>query len=132
MSSINTLSSNKEKKRPSVSSKCLLNIKSIVTQNVSLNSNNKNLCLRSSTSILPPLPLVDSLISSKESINHLNDIEENKQIKSQAFSNENLSIEYLQKSDLKKLSNKQISTTKYSSTFDKIFHLVVFFSVQWT
>jgi hypothetical protein len=132
MSSINTLSSNKEKKRPSVSSKCLLNIKSIVTQNVSLNSNNKNLCLRSSTSILPPLPLVDSLISSKESINHLNDIEENKRIKLQAFSNENLSIEYLQKSDLKKLSNKQISTTKYSSTFDKIFHLVVFFSVQWT
>jgi len=88
MSSINTLSSNKEKKRPSVSSKCLLNIKSIVAQNVSLNSNNKNTYLRSSTSILPPLPLIDSL-----TINHLDDIEEDKRIKS-------------------KLSDKQISTTK--------------------
>jgi hypothetical protein len=93
MSNITKLSPDKEKKRPSVSSKCLLNIKSIVTQNVSLNSNNKNTCLRSPTSILPPLPLIDSLISSKESINHLDDIEENKRI-------------------IKKLSDKQISTTK--------------------
>jgi len=88
MSNITTLSTDKEKKRPSVSSKCLLNIKSIVAQNVSLNSNNKNTYLRSSTSILPPLPLIDSL-----TINHLDDIEEDKRIKS-------------------KLSDKQISTTK--------------------
>jgi len=115
MSNITTLSPNKEKKRPSVSSKCLLNIKSIVTQNVSLNSNNKTACLRSPTSILPPLPLVDSLVSSKESLNHLVDIkenEENKRNKSQSFSNQNILIEYLQKSDSKKSTNKQISTTK--------------------
>jgi len=88
MSNLTTLSTDKEKKRPSVSTKCLLNIKSIVAQNVSLNSNNKNTYLRSSTSILPPLPLIDSL-----TINHLDDIEEDKRIKS-------------------KLSDKQISTTK--------------------
>jgi hypothetical protein len=95
---IPVLSPNKEKKRPSVSTKCLLNIKSIVTQNVSLNSNNKNAHLRSSISNPPPLPLVDLLVTSKESIHHVNDtkdIEEKKRNKLQ--SNRNVLMEYLQK-----------------------------------
>lgn len=86
-------SPNKEKKRPHVSSKFLLNIKSIVSQNVSLNTHNKN----SST---PPLPLVDSLIIPKQ----LNDR------KLKPISNENISKE---KKHLKKSPKKQINATKY-------------------
>lgn len=71
MSDINTLSPTKEKKRPSVSSKCLLNIKSLITQNVSLNTQNKNSSLRLSTTLLPPLPLIDSLITTKELNNEI-------------------------------------------------------------
>jgi len=110
MSSETTLSPDKEKKRPSVSSKCLLNIKTIVTQQVSSNRNNKNLCLRSPTSILPPLPLVNSLVPLKESSNHFNGAktaEEKKRKKSQSLPNRNILIECLQKS-----SNKEFITNK--------------------
>ncbi|CAF4225344.1 unnamed protein product, partial [Rotaria sp. Silwood2] len=113
MSNVTSLSPDKNKKRPSVSSKCLLNIKSIVTQNVSTNSNHKTACLCSPTSILAPLPLVDPLLSSKDSINNLNntkEIEEKNQKKSQSFPNKNILIECIQKSDLKKISDKQITT----------------------
>ena len=82
-------------------------------QNVSLNTNNKNACLHSPTSIFPPLPLM--IKTSKESINHLNDSEEmdeKKRKKSQSLPNRNVLTEYLQKSDVKKTSNKQISATK--------------------
>jgi hypothetical protein len=102
MSNLTTLSVNKEKKRPSVSSKCLLNIKSIVAQNVSVNSNNKHVSLRSSTAILPPLPL-EVL---KESIKHV-DNRKNSEEK-----NRNKSQEYIAKIDSKKSSNKQIDTKK--------------------
>jgi hypothetical protein len=115
MSNVTRLSADKEKKRPSVSSKCLLNIKSIVSQNVSSNTTNKNACLHSPTSAFPPLPLMDVTQTSKESINHLNDreeMDEKKQKKSQSFPNRNVLIEYLQKTDVKKPSNRQISATK--------------------
>ncbi|CAF3418912.1 unnamed protein product [Rotaria sp. Silwood1] len=115
MSNLTSLSPDKKnKKRPSVSSKCLLNIKSIVAHNVSANSNNKTACLHSPTSILPPLPLVNSLISSKDSINNLDntkEIEEKSRKKSQSFPNKNILIECIQKSDLHNTSEKQIITT---------------------
>jgi hypothetical protein len=116
MSHVTRLSPDKDKKRPSVSSKCLLNIKSIVAHNVSSNTTNKNACLRSSTSTLPPLPLIDLSIIPKENINHFDDrkdIEEKKRKKSQSFPNRNVLTEYLQKTDLKKTSNKHSNTTKY-------------------
>ncbi len=102
MSNIPVVSPNKEKKRPSVSSKCLLNIKSIVIQNVSLNNNNKNVSIRSSASTLPPLPLE----SPKESIDRL-EIEEKKANKVQLIPNRNILNEVLHKS-----SDKKISITK--------------------
>jgi hypothetical protein len=99
MSNIPVVSPNKEKKRPSVSSKCLLNIKSIVIQNVSLNNNNKNVSIRSSASTLPPLPLE----SPKESIDRL-EIEEKKANKIQLIPNRNILNEVLHKSLDKKIS----------------------------
>jgi hypothetical protein len=99
MSNIPVVSPNKEKKRPSVSSKCLLNIKSIVIQNVSLNNNNKNVSIRSSASTLPPLPLE----SPKESIDRL-EIEEKKANKVQLIPNRNILNEVLHKSSDKKNS----------------------------
>jgi hypothetical protein len=99
MSNIPVVSPNKEKKRPSVSSKCLLNIKSIVIQNVSLNNNNKNVSIRSSASTLPPLPLE----SPKESIDRL-EIEEKKANKIQLIPNRNILNEVLHKSSDKKNS----------------------------
>jgi len=99
MSNIPVVSPNKEKKRPSVSSKCLLNIKSIVIQNVSLNNNNKNVSIRSSASTLPPLPLE----SPKESIDRL-EIEEKKATKVQLIANRNILNEVLHKSSDKKNS----------------------------
>jgi hypothetical protein len=90
MSNIPVLTPSKEKKRPSVSSKCLLNIKSIITQNVSLNNNNRNV----STSTFPPLPLV----SSKESIDHV-EIEDKK---SKLIPNRNVLNDVLHKSLEKK------------------------------
>jgi hypothetical protein len=58
---------------------------------------------------------MDVTQTSKESINHLNDreeMDEKKQKKSQSLPNRNVLIEYLQKSDVKKPSNRQISATK--------------------
>ncbi|CAF1016011.1 unnamed protein product [Rotaria sordida] len=113
MSNTISLSPDKNRKRPSVSSKCLLNIKSIVTQNVSINNNNKTACLRSPTSIPPPLPVINSLISSKDSINNFDntkEIENKNRKKSQSFPNQNILIECIKKSDLKKTFDQQIST----------------------
>jgi hypothetical protein len=118
-----TLSPDKVNKRPSplrpfVSSKCLLNLKSIVTQNVSSNSHNKtpvstekqNLCQHLPTSIFPPLPLVDSLLPLLDSNNHVEDIEENKRKKSHSSPNRNILNEYLQKP--LDQSHKRSDTTK--------------------
>ena len=58
---------------------------------------------------------MDVTQTSKESINHLNDrevIDEKKRKKSQSFPNRNVLMEYLQKSDVKKTSNRQINATK--------------------
>ena len=102
MSNLTNIPVNKEKRRPSVSSKSLLNIKSIITQNISLNTNNKNISLHSSTtSILPPLPLINSLISSNESMKCLDKIEENKS-----------EILLKDKSNLENLLNQQIIIKK--------------------
>ena len=76
MSEIHSISSIKEKKRPSVSPKCLLNIKSIVTHNVSSNNNPRNISSRSAP---PPLPLAVA----KE----LNDQDENHHTQSQTSAN---------------------------------------------
>lgn len=71
MSNVTTLSADQGKKRPSVSSKCLLNIRSIVTQNVSANRNSRNSSLH-----LAPLPLADDKIPSKEPINQVDSAKE--------------------------------------------------------
>ena len=73
MSNVTTLSADQGKKRPSVSSKCLLNIKSIVAQNVSANRNTRN-----SSFHLAPLPLADDKISPKEPINHADSVKDRK------------------------------------------------------
>lgn len=90
MSEISSSSSIKEKKRPSVSPKCLLNIKSIVTHNVSLNNNHRILSIRAP----PPLPLAVGT----ESIDH----QENQRKKSQLSSSADLANELIQKLKISK------------------------------
>ncbi|CAF0887602.1 unnamed protein product [Adineta steineri] len=102
-SNVPTVSPDKEKKRPFVSVKCLLNIKSIVTQNISSNRNSRN----SLTSTLPPLPLVDPLVSPKQSINHSSstkEIEEATSKNLQSPSNQNVVIKCLEKSFNERIS----------------------------
>ncbi|CAF1453084.1 unnamed protein product [Adineta ricciae] len=89
MSNVTTLSADQGKKRPSVSSKCLLNIKSIVAQNVSANRNSRNSPLH-----LAPLPLADDKIPSKEPIGHVDGVKDRK-------SKLNAAIESLQTSSMK-------------------------------
>ncbi|CAF0882488.1 unnamed protein product [Adineta steineri] len=123
-SNVTTLSPEKEKKRPSVSVKCLLNIKSIVTQNISSNRNSRN----SLTSTLPPLPLVDPLVSPKQSINHSNSTKEIEEATSktlQSSSNQNVVIKCLEKSFNEQISpnnehdQSNIENDNSQSNFDK-------------
>ncbi|UJR26729.1 hypothetical protein I4U23_008044 [Adineta vaga] len=121
MSNVTTLSPNKEKKRPSVSSKCLLNIRSIVTQNVSSNRNNKNSSIQSSTSTLPPLPLTDSIIPLKESIDDvIRSAKENKgkkQTKSPTLPNRNVLTECLQIPPTKSITSNDEQDQSKLQTF---------------
>lgn len=89
MSEVDSIPSIKDKKRPSVSSKCLLNIKSIVRHNVALNSHPRNPSIRSAP---PPLPLAVVKQSNNQDENHLSI--------PQIPSNTNLLNEVLLKSDI--------------------------------
>jgi hypothetical protein len=85
------LLSNKERKRPNVSSKSLLNLKSIITQNITLNENK---C----SSFQP------------NDDDDFDEIKNKKRKKSQTYPNPNVLIEYLTKPDLKQLSTRRIIT----------------------
>ncbi|CAF3653405.1 unnamed protein product [Rotaria socialis] len=114
MSSETHTSPEKIKKRPSVSSKCLLTIKSIVTQNVSANSSNKTRGIRSPISATAPLPLVDSFVSTKDSNKHsdnVKEIDERNRKKPQIVSTRRIVIDSKNNFDLKKASDREIITT---------------------
>ena len=116
MSNVTTLSPDKIQKRPSVSSKSLLNIRSIIAQNVSANTVNRNTCSHLSTSVILPLTLDDSLVSSSKNYIHHQDNTENIAEKNrttiQSFSNGNFLSKNRQKSDLKNISDVRIITKK--------------------
>ncbi|CAF5139134.1 unnamed protein product, partial [Rotaria magnacalcarata] len=114
MSSETHTSPEKIKKRPSVSSKCLLTIKSIVAQNVSANSSNKTRGIRLPISAPAPLPLVDSFVSTKDSNKHsdnVKEIDERNRKKPQTVSTRSIVIDSKNNSDLKKASDREIITT---------------------
>jgi hypothetical protein len=101
-----TLLSNKERKRPNVSSKSLLNLKSIITQNVTLNENK---------------------CSSFQPNDDFDEIKNKKRKKSQTYPNSNVLIEYLTKPDLKQLSTRRIITSKLVILVFEINYLFLFF-----
>jgi hypothetical protein len=88
------LLSDAERKRPNVSSKSLLNLKSIITQNVTLNNT-----IEKST---------EYKFSSCQQNDDFDEIENKKRKKSQTFPNQNLLINYLTKPNLKQLSTRRI------------------------
>jgi len=92
------LLSNTERKRPNVSSKSLLNLKSIITQNVTSNNNIEK--------------LNEYKVSSPQPNDDFDEIENKKRKKSQTYPNRNVLIEYLTKPDLKKSSTQRIITSK--------------------
>lgn len=107
--------SEKVKKRPCVSSKCILNIKSIVSQNLPKNVNNKNSNHRLSGSMPPPLPLINTSIVAKDSIKVIddtNDIPERNGKKLQVVPTANILIDSTSYPDLKTVSDREIIETK--------------------
>jgi hypothetical protein len=109
------LFSDTERKRSNVSSKSLLNLKTIITQNVTSNNN-----IEKSNEY--------KLLSFQQN-DDFDEIEKKKRKKTQEFPNQNALIEYLTEPNLKKLSIQRIITSKLANLCYK-YHLFDFFREQ--